>query len=71
MTKNINIKTKTRTEFVDITSDVQNAIDESEMKKRQAEWKRPKAKFQRGWLARYERLVTSAAHGAVLEPPEW
>ena len=32
MTKNINIKTKTRTEFVDITSDVQNAIDESEMK---------------------------------------
>lgn len=46
-------------------------VDESEMKKRQAEWKRPKAKFQRGWLARYERLVTSAAHGAVLEPPEW
>jgi dihydroxy-acid dehydratase len=46
-------------------------VDESEMKKRQAEWKRPKAKFQRGWLARYERLVTSAAQGAVLEPPEW
>ncbi len=32
MTKNINIKTKTRTEFVDITSEVQNAVDESEMK---------------------------------------
>ena len=23
-----------------------------------------------GWLSRYERLVTGAAHGAVLEPPE-
>jgi secondary thiamine-phosphate synthase enzyme len=32
MTKNINIKTKTRTEFVDITSEVQSAIDESEIK---------------------------------------
>ncbi len=46
-------------------------VDESEMKKRQADWKRPKCKFRRGWLARYERLVTSAAQGAVLEPPEY
>jgi dihydroxy-acid dehydratase len=45
-------------------------VDEVELEKRKAEWKRPAPKFQRGWLARYERLVTSAAHGAVLEPPE-
>jgi len=45
-------------------------VDESELQKRKAEWKRPEPKFRRGWLARYERLVTSAAHGAVLEPPE-
>jgi dihydroxy-acid dehydratase len=36
--------------------------------RRQA-WRRPSPKFQRGWLARYERLVTSAAQGAVLLPP--
>ncbi|MEK7271690.1 MAG: secondary thiamine-phosphate synthase enzyme YjbQ [Nitrospirota bacterium] len=29
MTKNINIKTKTRTEFVDITSEIQQVIDEA------------------------------------------
>jgi dihydroxy-acid dehydratase len=45
-------------------------VEESELQKRKAEWKKPEPKFQRGWLARYERLVTSAAHGAVLEPPE-
>jgi dihydroxy-acid dehydratase len=45
-------------------------VDESELQKRKAEWKRPDPKFRRGWLARYERLVKSAAHGAVLEPPE-
>ena len=45
-------------------------IDEAEMQKRRAEWDKPAPKFQRGWLSRYERLVTSAAHGAVLEPPE-
>lgn len=45
-------------------------VDEAELQKRKAEWERPAPKFQRGWLARYERLVTSAAHGAVLEPPE-
>lgn len=45
-------------------------VDKSELQKRKTEWKRPDPKFRRGWLARYERLVTSAAHGAVLEPPE-
>jgi dihydroxy-acid dehydratase len=40
-----------------------------ELARRKAAWKRPAPKFRRGWLARYERLVTSAAQGAVLEPP--
>ena len=41
-----------------------------ELKKRRAAWQPPAPKFTRGWLARYQRLVTSAAKGAVLEPPE-
>ena len=45
-------------------------VDEAELETRRAAWKRPEPKFRRGWLARYGRLVTSAAHGAVLEPPE-
>jgi dihydroxy-acid dehydratase len=45
-------------------------VDEVELEKRRAAWQRPEPKFRRGWLARYERLVTSAAQGAVLEPPE-
>lgn len=45
-------------------------VDETELEKRKAEWKRPAPKFKRGWLSRYERLVTSAAYGAVLEPPQ-
>ena len=32
MTKNINIKTRTRTEFVDITSEIQQVIDEAGIK---------------------------------------
>lgn len=44
-------------------------IDDAELAKRKKAWKRPAPKFKRGWLARYERLVTSAAKGAVLEPP--
>ena len=42
-------------------------VNKTEMKKRKAAWQRPEPKFKRGWLARYERLVTSAARGAVLE----
>jgi dihydroxy-acid dehydratase len=44
-------------------------VDAAELAKRKSAWKRPAPKFQRGWLARYERLVASAARGAVLEPP--
>lgn len=45
-------------------------VDEAELAKRKKAWKAPAPKFQRGWLARYERLVSSAARGAVLEPPQ-
>jgi dihydroxy-acid dehydratase len=44
-------------------------VDKTELEKRKAAWQKPAPKFKRGWLARYERLVTSAAQGAVLEPP--
>ena len=42
-------------------------VDEAELKKRKESWKKPKPKFTRGWLSRYEKLVTSAAKGAVLD----
>ena len=45
-------------------------VDDAELAQRKVAWKRPAPKFQRGWLARYERLVASAARGAVLEPPK-
>jgi len=44
-------------------------VDEAELGVRKKAWRRPAPKFTRGWLARYERLVASAAKGAVLEPP--
>ncbi|MDD2765075.1 MAG: dihydroxy-acid dehydratase [Opitutaceae bacterium] len=42
-------------------------VDAAELQKRQAAWIKPAPKFTRGWLARYARLVTSAARGAILE----
>jgi dihydroxy-acid dehydratase len=42
-------------------------VDESEMQKRRAVWAKPAPKFTRGWLARYAKVVTSAARGAILE----
>ena len=44
-------------------------VDEAELERRRAEWQPPARKFTKGWLARYSRLVSSAAQGAVLEPP--
>jgi dihydroxy-acid dehydratase len=45
-------------------------VDKAEIERRKGAWQRPAPRFSRGWLSRYERLVTSAARGAVLEPPE-
>jgi dihydroxy-acid dehydratase len=44
-------------------------VQPAELERRRASWKPPGPKFTKGWLARYERLVTSAARGAVLLPP--
>jgi len=44
-------------------------VDEAELAERKKQWKEPAPKFSRGWLSRYEGLVTSAATGAILEPP--
>ena len=50
-------------------SAVHNVLRMPAGSQRRQAWQRPAPKFTRGWLARYERLVTSAARGAVLEPP--
>ena len=45
-------------------------IDDAEMIRRRATWRKPTPKINRGWLGRYSRLVTSASKGAVLALPE-
>jgi dihydroxy-acid dehydratase len=55
-----------------ITIDVDNrridvAVDEAEFAKRRAVFKPAEPKIKTGWLARYAKLVSSAAQGAVLE----
>lgn len=42
-------------------------VDEAELATRRAAWQPRPPKFTKGWLARYQKLVTSAAKGAVLE----
>jgi len=41
-------------------------VAKEELLKRRKNWIRPESKFKKGWLARYVRLVESAAKGAVL-----
>ena len=40
---------------------------EEELARRKAAWVCPEPKIKTGYLARYAKLVTSAARGAVLE----
>jgi dihydroxy-acid dehydratase len=42
-------------------------VSSSEIKRRLAKWRVPKPKITSGWLARYQREVTSANTGAVLK----
>ena len=42
-------------------------VDETELARRKAAWKRPEPKVKTGYLSRYARLVTSANTGAVLK----
>ncbi len=41
-------------------------VSDGEMKKRREAWKAPEPKIKKGYLARYQKLVTSANTGAVL-----
>jgi len=41
-------------------------VPAQEIAQRLLHWKEPKPKFKSGWLARYQKLVTSASTGAVL-----
>ncbi len=42
-------------------------VDEAELARRKAAWKRPEPKVKTGYLSRYARLVTSANSGAVMK----
>jgi dihydroxy-acid dehydratase len=44
-------------------------VDEKELARRKAEWKRPPPKIDYGYLARYAAQVTSADTGAILAKP--
>ncbi len=46
---------------------LQVAVADAELAARRASWQAPAAKYARGWLSRYTRLVTNASNGAVLE----
>jgi dihydroxy-acid dehydratase len=45
-------------------------VDKAEMEKRKRAWKRPKPKITEGYMARYAKLVTSAASGAIFKTDE-
>ncbi len=42
-------------------------VDDEELERRKAEWKRPEPKFKRGWLGLYCKLAASGAQGAVMQ----
>ena len=44
-------------------------VDQGELEQRRQGWKAPAQKIDRGYLARYARMVTSAHTGAVLQDP--
>jgi dihydroxy-acid dehydratase len=44
-------------------------LPDDELEARRAEWTPPEKRLDYGWMARYQRLATSASTGAVLVPP--
>lgn len=42
-------------------------VSDDTMHARRSEWVAPTPRYTRGWLARYERMVTNASNGAVLD----
>ncbi|MFC3749751.1 dihydroxy-acid dehydratase [Paenibacillus sp. GCM10012306] len=60
-------------DLVTIDSEVQEIsfeVTPEELERRRAAWKKPALKVTRGALAKYARLVSSAAKGAVTDLPE-
>ena len=55
----VTISAKTNTLSMDVS--------EGEIKRRLAEWKAPRSKVNRGVLAKYQRLVGDASHGAMTD----
>ena len=52
---------------VDITNRrLEVKLSDEELARRKAEWRAPDPKVKSGWLARYQKMVTSANTGAVL-----
>jgi dihydroxy-acid dehydratase len=53
---------------IDIPNHTLNVrLGDDELTRRRAAWKRPEPRLNHGWMQRYQRLVTNAAKGAVLE----
>ena len=53
---------------IDITKcSIQLMVDEKTLEERRKDWVCPEPKITTGYAARYAKLVTSAAKGAVLE----
>ena len=53
---------------IDITKcSISLEVDEAVLAARKAKWVCPEPKIKTGYAARYAKLVTSAARGAVLE----
>jgi dihydroxy-acid dehydratase len=55
-----------------VTIDIENRklsadLSDDEIAKRKAEWKAPKIKYERGVLAKYAKLVSTASKGAVTD----
>ena len=54
---------------IDLNKKILNLkVRKDEMKKRLASWKKPEPKIKEGYMARYARMVTGAASGAVFKP---
>ncbi|HEX8910780.1 MAG TPA: dihydroxy-acid dehydratase, partial [Humisphaera sp.] len=49
------------------THSISVAVDDAEMAKRKAAWKRPEPKAKRGYLAKYVKLVKNASEGCVTD----
>jgi len=45
-------------------------VNKAEMEKRRKSWRKPQPKIKEGYMARYAKMVTSAATGAVFKDPD-